>query len=172
MQSLSTERLREAMRYDPETGLFYWREIRKKRTGRVGEPVGTVAAMGQGSDHKYLVIWLDGSLRRAHRLAWQYVHGYVPEGGIDHINGDTLDNRIANLRECDQRQNNGNHHRLNRHNTSGLRGVTWKRDKQKWRAYINRANRQCHLGYFDTKEAAYEAYKVAAVEHFGEFANV
>lgn len=139
MQSLSTERLREAMRYDPETGLFYWREIRKKRTGRVGEPVGTVAAMGQGSDH---------------------------------INGDTLDNRIANLRECDQRQNNGNHHRLNRHNTSGLRGVTWKRDKQKWRAYINRANRQCHLGYFDTKEAAYEAYKVAAVEHFGEFANV
>lgn len=52
------------------------------------------------------------------------------------------------------------------------RGVSWRNDKRKWKAYINRNDKQFHLGYFDSKEDAYAAYKSAAIAHFGEFARV
>lgn len=169
---LSADRLRELLAYDAETGVWTWRIDRHPGNGtrnRVGSIAGTVKE--RHHTHPYLVIWVDGKLYRAHRLSWFYVHGSWPVNGIDHINGDTLDNRLVNLRECTQQQNNGNHRVLNRKNTSGHRGVTWRGDKQKWKAFININNRQVHLGYFETKEAAAAAYGIAAQAHFGEFAR-
>lgn len=166
---LTRERLQELLHYDPETGLFSVKCLRMGSKKQIGDAWGTIK---DKTRYPYLIGAIDGKFYRAHRLAWLYVHGGMPHGNIDHINGKTLDNRIENLRECNQQQNNGNQHVLNANNTSGYRGVTWKRDKRKWKAYINRNNRQFHLGYFTTKEAAYEVYKAAAVAHFGEFANV
>ncbi len=156
--------------YDPETGVFRWKVARRGSRNGVGAVAGTVR--DKGEPNSYLVIWIGGVLHRAHRLAWLHVHGRWPPEGIDHINGDGLDNRMVNLRECTQQQNNGNRKRLSRHNTSGYRGVTWKADRSKWKAYISRNDRQCHLGYFDTAEDAYEAYCAAARAHFREFASV
>lgn len=147
-----------------------WRVVRRGSRNRPGDVAGTVR--DPATPNPYLVVFVDGTLYRAHRLVWLYVFGRWPSEGLDHINGDGCDNRLVNLRECNQRQNNGNHKRLNCHNTSGFRGVTWRKDKRKWKAYINRHNRQCHLGYFDTAEEAYEAYKAAAIAHFGDFARV
>ena len=172
-EALTQERLKQILSYDAETGVFTWKVNRQPGNGTrntVGSIAGTLKA--RNSSHPYLLIWIDGFLYRAHRLAWFYVYGRWPAEGIDHINGDPLDNRIANLRECTQQQNNGNHKALNPLNTSGYRGVTWKRDKRKWKAYININNRQTHLGYFDSAEQAYEAYCAAAVAHFGEFARL
>lgn len=170
---LTVDRLKELLFYDPNTGGFVWRVERHPGNGKRNGPGSVAGTMrGRGTENPYIVIWIDGVLYRAHRLVWLYVFGRLPHDNIDHINGDGCDNRLANLRECNQQQNNGNHKRLNNHNTSGYRGVTWKKDRAKWKAYINRNNRQYHVGYFDTAEAAYEAYKVAAVEHFGEFARV
>ena len=89
----------------------------------------------------------------AHRLAWFYVYGAWPNGDLDHINGDKLDNRIANLREATRKQNMQNV-RQHKHNTSGVKGVAWHSQRNKWRAYIFVDYRQIHLGLFDTKEAA------------------
>lgn len=168
--SLDLASLHRQLDYDPATGVFRWKVVRRGSRNLPGDIAGTVR--DPNKPNPYLVIFLDGVLYRAHRLAWLYVHGRWPEEGLDHIDGNGLNNSIANLRECNQQQNNGNHKRLNRRNTSGYRGVTWKAEKQKWRAFINRNNRQCHLGYFDTPEQAYEAYKAAAAQHFGEFARV
>lgn len=170
---LTVQRLQELLDYDPETGVMRWRVDRHPGMGTrnlAGHVAGTVR--GKGTHNPYVMVWIDGKLYRAHRLAWLFVYGAWPIENIDHVNGDGCDNRIANLRECDQQQNNGNHKRLNRKNTSGYRGVSWRADKGKWKAYINRQNRQCHLGYFETAEAAYEAYKAAAVAHFGDFARL
>lgn len=171
--SLTLKRVRELLDYDPETGVFRWRIDRHPGNGtrnRAGDVAGTIK--NKSSEWPYLVIWVDGVLHRAHRLAWFYMTGEWPAEVVDHIDGNGLNNAWSNLRSCRQQQNNGNHKRLNKHNTSGFRGVTWKRDKRKWKAFINRDDRQYHLGYFDTAEAAYEAYKAAAIEHFGEFARV
>jgi hypothetical protein len=65
---------------------------------------------GNGSGSKdsygYLIIKIKGRQYKAHRLAWLYVYGQMPKGVIDHINGDRSDNRICNLRDVTQDQNN------------------------------------------------------------------
>jgi hypothetical protein len=90
---------------------------------------------------------------------------------VDHINGDGLDNRRANLREATTAQNNQNTARQS-NNTSGLKGVTWHKSRGRWRANIQLAGRQRHLGYHDTPEAAARAYDAAARELHGEFARL
>ena len=89
----------------------------------------------------------------------------------DHVNGDKLDNRRANLRTCNQTQNNANS-KLRAANTSGHKGVTWHKKAQKWQAQIGVKGKCVYLGQFTEKQRAIEAYIRAATEHFGEFANV
>lgn len=85
---------------------------------------------------------------------------------IDHVDGDGLNNRRANLRHATHRQNMRNKRKL-RKAASAFKGVTWSR---RWRARIvTDAGRQ-HLGYFATEQAAACAYDRAARAHFGEFA--
>lgn len=98
-----------------------------------------------------------------HRIAWKLMTGEEPPGTIDHINGDPLDNRWANLRAATPVQQLGNQ-RLHRTNTSGHRGVH-PHKSGKWVAQIGRK----YLGLFDTPEVAASVYEAAAREKFGEF---
>ena len=88
----------------------------------------------------------------------------------DHINHNTLDNRKSNLRNCTRSQNQMN--RKTAKNKLGLKGVDYHAQNGKYRAQIQLFGKKIHIGYFDTKEEATEAYKNRATELFGEFANV
>ena len=78
---------------------------------------------------------------------------------VDHKNGDTLDNRRANLRLASGGQNQQNRQRLNRNNlSSGVRGVTWS--KGKWMARVTLDGESHYLGRFVAIEEA-EAVVVA-----------
>lgn len=90
---------------------------------------------------------------------------------VDHINGNGLDNRRCNLRLCNNGQNNANKSRQ-RNNKSGYKGVSWNTSHKKWRAAIKKDKKTQFIGYFDDPRVAYEAYKVKAVELFGEFARL
>ena len=95
----------------------------------------------------------------------QYLHRVLldaPKGvQVDHINGDSLDNRKENLRLCTHNENQQNRVRPNRNNTSGYKGVTWNARYSRWEAKFMRNRKTTWLGSFSTKEAAYAAYLVA-----------
>jgi len=89
----------------------------------------------------------------------------------DHIDGNPLDNRKLNLRQCTQQQNTYNS-KLSKNNTSGCKGVSWDKSKSKWSAKIKHNYKSIHLGRFKDKEKAVRAYDIAAIKVFGEFANI
>ncbi len=178
----SPEVLRQLLRYDPETGLFWWRERgpvwfkgshygsaeavcaswNKQRAGKEA----LTATEGWGYKH--------GSVMnvpvKAHIAAFMIVHGRLPAGHIDHINMDRADNRIANLREAGHGENLCNRG-APRNNTSGAKGVSWIAAKGKFRSEIQAAGKRQHLGYFLSIEEASDAYRRAADQMHGEFAR-
>lgn len=89
---------------------------------------------------------------------------------VDHINGDGLDNRRANLRLATCAENTRNR-RLPRNNSSGFKGVTASRTGGRWVAQIGVNGRQTYLGSFETPEAAHAAYCEAAASKYGAFAR-
>jgi len=90
---------------------------------------------------------------------------------IDHINGNGLDNRRANLRVCTHRQNSQNS-RKREGCTSRFKGVYRYKDTGKWRAEIKHSGKRIHLGYFVSESLAAKAYDEKAKELFGEFAHL
>lgn len=157
---LTCEYLREILRYEPGTGIFYWRAKTAQRI-RVGDVAGSY-------QRGYRILSIDNHDYPAHRVAWMYVHGYWPPVYIDHINGVPSDNRIVNLRLATATENMRNR-KTHANNVSGLRGVALDKRNGKWRARISIYNKRFFLGSFVTSEEASAAYADAAVLAFGEF---
>jgi hypothetical protein len=107
-----------------------------------------------------------------HRVILERVIGrpLVKRELCDLIDGNGLNCRRSNLRLVDRTADNQNQ-RKSRANTSGYKGVSYRKDKDQWVAYIGIGGRSIHLGYFETPEEAHEAYCRAAKENFGRFAN-
>ena len=139
-------------------------------------------------DEDYERVMAAGPWHVKARKQWVYAQHNVrrPEGGwrteglhifltglpmVDHINGDGLDNRRANLRGATAAQNSANA-RLRRDSTSGFKGVHRNGPRGlPWRAQIHKGGKKHHLGLFESPEVAARAYDAAARELFGEFAR-
>jgi len=158
---ISHRELLQQLRYDPETGLFWW--LLPKQGRVLSKPAGGPGPNG------YIIIGIDHMGYRASRLAWFYITKRWPKGEVDHKNHDICDNRWGNLRDATVKQNRANNS-LRCDNNSGIKGVSWHALRGKWRArtYIN--GKEKHLGLFATKEAAWVAYKAASYVEYGEFA--
>ena len=104
-----------------------------------------------------------------HHAIFLIHHGYLPKY-IDHIDGDSLNNRIENLRAATQSQNMGNS-RMKSNNTSGYKGVTFRKDTGKWQAAVMVNGKHISLGSHATKEEAHQAYIFGSQKHFGQFAR-
>jgi hypothetical protein len=152
-RSIDPAALREKLGYDPETGIFTWKDSASNVRAN-----GSVAGTTRPVDG-YIQINVLGHINLAHRLAWLYVHGEWPRGNIDHINGIPDDNRIANLRDVTQALNAQNQRRAQRRSKTGILGVSPY--KGRFRATITVGRKQRALGYFDTAEAAQAAYVAA-----------
>lgn len=99
------------------------------------------------SSKNYWQIRINKQLYESHRLAWLYIYGYFPENQIDHINQNRSDNRIKNLRES-SRQCQIRNSKKHINNTSGVTGVCWAKDTQKWQAQITVNLKLYYLGQF------------------------
>jgi hypothetical protein len=149
MTTLTVERLREVLDYNPDTGVFL-RRLGNGRGMKAGDIAGWVDSAG------YRRICVDGRIYSAHRLAWLYVHDRWPVGDLDHRHGKEAGNGIANLREVSESENMQNQRRAQRHNKTGLLGVSPY--YRKFRAAITVDGKQNYLGYFETAELAHAAY--------------
>lgn len=158
MSDLTQERIRELLFYEEETGKFFYK-IPKGRM-LAGDPAGASRKNG------YVIIIIDGKSRQAHRLAWLYVYGKWPDGVIDHINGNPGDNRIVNLRDVSQSENQQNRHSIDPRNRVGCMGVTWDSEKQRWRSRIILKGKYISLGRHKTAEEAIAARKAAELIYY------
>lgn len=161
---LTAERAGELLVYDPESGDLRWKV---SPTNRI--PAGSLICSRNAGG--YIRFMLDERSYMAHRVAWLLKTGEWPDNQVDHKNGIRSDNRWSNLRAATGTQNNANA-RIYRNNTSGFKGVIWDKRKQKWRAYIQFRGKVRRLGAHPSREAAGQAYALAAKKYFGEFARL
>jgi HNH endonuclease len=117
------------------------------------------------NDKGYVVGYVEGKAKRIHRL----ITGEPIGMDVDHEDGDKLNNLLSNLRVCTHRLNCFNN-KLSKRNKSGHKGVYPRHNR--WRAVIQYDGRLRHLGTFETKLQAHEAYAKAARLYHGEFARV
>jgi hypothetical protein len=160
---ISQQLLKTFLHYCPESGVFTRiKSDGPRQAARVGKPCGCFnRATG------YVDIHVGGRKHNAHRLAWIYEHGPIPAGfRVDHENRVRSDNRLSNLRLATQADNLRNC-KVRADNTSGVKGVTFDRTRNKWAAAVGRMK----LGRFDTLFDAAAARRSAANRVFGAFAN-
>jgi len=164
---LTHARVRELFRYNPFTGSLI------RRVSITGKAMkGTIA----GSFHKssgYLVLGIDRrkTLFHVHRLIWFYMTGRWPISQVDHIDRNQLNNKWTNLREANNGQSKLNT-RLNRNNTSGVRGVHFHSSEDIWMATISIDGKRKFLGRFETFEEAAAVRMKAEKEIYGEFSTL
>lgn len=102
------------------------------------------------------------------------LHNYImkPQNGymVDHIDGDSTNNRRYNLRICKEIDNAKNK-KTPTNNTSGVKGVTWNNIKNAWQVRIGYNNKRICLGYYTDFDKATKVRKAAEKKYFKEFAN-
>jgi len=104
----------------------------------------------------YREILVDRIHYRAHRLAWLYMTGEWPTNGVDHIDGDKLNNRFANLRDIPQAANSQNIKKATARSITGFLGVSPHETRFRARLRVNR--KLINLGSYATAEEAYAVY--------------
>ena len=158
MQKVSLPLLRRMLSYDPATGILRWL-IAPARRVKVGDEAGHLDVSG------YRRVKFSGLRLPAHRVAWALFYGTWPRLPIDHANGISHDNRIANLRLAPPGKNRANSVTKSKHGTKGLD----RRRSGRWRVRIWRDGANRPVGLFDTKEEAMAAFAAAHRARHGEF---
>ena len=168
--------LEKLVSYDPDTGILRWKErslescasersMKAFNTTYAGKEAGSIS-----NSHTEMV---NGYYKRkcclnkenylAHRIAWALHYKQWPSDSIDHINGNTLDNRIENLREANHIVNGKNKTRPS-NNTSGFMGVS-RTNNGKWYACVRLNGKTKSLGKFSNIEDAVAARAAANIEY-------
>lgn len=160
-RALTHARLLEVLDYNPITGTFMWRQMRKN-----------LRSLTPGGLHKqtgYLRLTVDGELMWGHRVAWFYVTGSWPDRAIDHINGDRADNRFSNLRQASWAENLQNRS-ASVASTSGHKNVFWYKAYSMWQVQITAFGKKHNGGYFSELVDAIKAAEALRNKVHGRFA--
>lgn len=158
-KDISVDYLRTRLRYEPETGKLFWLDNEDMPNNWRARFSGKEALNSTG-DRGYKRGDILYRPFLAHRVAWALFYGEWPSDQIDHINGVRDDNRIANLRDVPHGENCKNKGRSSK-NTSGVTGVHWDSQQEKWMARIRVNYKYNYLGRFDCIGQAIKARREA-----------
>ena len=148
--------------FEYRDGSLFWKKDSAKN-------VKAGSKAGSKSFHRSAQVKINKTLHLVHRVIFLMHYGYLTEN-IDHIDGNPENNRIENLRVATTSENGWNS-KISVRNKSGVKGVTWNKQRNKWRAYISVNCKNIHLGSFSDIEKAKEAVTQARRKLHGEYAN-
>jgi hypothetical protein len=170
----SAEHLRECFEYDRDTGMLTWKVRPRGHFGQEGEWTrwnvlfaGKQAGWLHKLGYRYVTVG-SHSEYKVHRIIWKWVTGEDPPTTLDHRDGNRANNRFVNLRAATKAEQTRNSE-LRKDNSTGHRGVSWNKERGRWKAGIGTGRKRRHLGYFDSAAEASTAYAAAAQNLFGEF---
>lgn len=149
--------------FDYKDGQLFWKNPTSNRK-KTGERAGCKKEKG------YRFIRINNFLFYEHRIVYMWHFGKFI-GKIDHIDGDTFNNKISNLRIASNAENSRNSKKFST-NTSGRKGVSLQKNINKWHAYIGIDGKIKNLGFFKDFDDAVKARENAEKEIFGEFNRV
>lgn len=159
---MNQDRVNELFKYD--NGKLIWKVLSSKYSNKlIGKEFGCKNKDG------YLEGFIDRSNVSVHRVVFLMFNGFLPSF-VDHIDGNRLNNKIENLRECNSSQNNFNSIKR-KDNKSGVKGVFWNKAAAKWAASIQTNKKRVFVGYFSELTSAKNAIELAREDLHNEFAN-
>jgi hypothetical protein len=161
---LSPDNIREIFNY--KDGLLFWK-IRPSHNVQIGDIAGSI---GQKNKKPRRVVAYKNKDYLVARLIFCYHKGYFPKG-VDHEDRNPLNDKIENLRECDQSQNIANSS-SRKNSTSKYLGVHYYNRDRVWIASITKNGNHIVIGRYDIEQKAALAYNRAAVLYHKEFANL
>lgn len=141
-----------------KSGHIYWK-VSPTNGVHIGDHAGNDSGLG------YLRVRVNYRLYLVSRIIWEMHNGPIPEGyEIDHIDHNTLNNDITNLRMVSHYENTLNAP-MRKDNKSGYVGVIWHKASSKWMAYVQVNKKRKHLGLFDSIDEAVAARRQAEKEN-------
>jgi hypothetical protein len=161
------EELRQYLRLDCDAGKIFWIDRKCVRY-----PLGSEAGVSPNGPRGYLCLGWNGKRYLTHRIIY-YMHTGVDPANmlVDHINGNTSDNRPENLRLATLKQNAQNMRRPMKNSKTGVLGVHWNSQNRSWCAKLSvRGKKMCR--FFQNFDDAVVAIKKLRLEHYGEFSGV
>ena len=158
---ITQERLKELVSYHEESGCFIWNDNLPYVEG--GKKVGWLRPDG------YIGIGLDNKRYLAHRLIFLFKGGIIPNE-IDHVDSNPSNNRWDNLRPCTRIQNSLNKGAYS-NSKSGVKGVSWHKQRGKWTVRVMVEGKYKSFGLYDDIELAELVAMEAREKYHGEFAN-
>lgn len=167
--------LRSLVYLDSNTGALYWKKRSPDQfTGTAkksaeycanawnGRFANKEALTAKGNGYKHGCI--NYKYFRAHRVVYALYHNKWPDYGIDHINGNPLDNRPCNLRDVPSIENSRNM-KLSKRNKSGHTGVSYIKRERRWKAHVVVKGKALHIGQYATKNEAILARQNANLQY-------
>jgi len=151
--------------FDYRDGNLYWKKTNAYCV-KVGDKAGCVNTNTQ-TGKQYIQVGFKRKYYSIHRLIWVW-HGnsLEPNQDIDHIDGNSLNNRIENLRPTSHKQNSENRKGANKNSKTGIKGVHKHKETRKWKAHICHNGKDIHLGYYVNKDDAIAARIAAEKEYY------
>jgi hypothetical protein len=148
--------------FEYKDGILFWKSDRARGKIKAGSVAGNITSMG------YARVMINYKEYQLHRIIFLLHHGYFPNV-IDHINNNTLDNRIENLREATDQTNQYNRRR-GKNNSSGCKNVSWNKANNVWQVHV-RWNKKVKSWYVKDFELAELIAHEARDLYHGRFAN-
>lgn len=148
VENMPSQEIQKAISCDFSTGILY--------DNVTGTPLQTKL-----SPRKYLYVRYSGVSFRVHRLVWYLAHGEWPDY-IDHIDGDTCNNKLDNLRSCNNAENSCNKYT---HRDGKLVGCYFAKALNKWSVQFTYQGHRMYLGLYDTEYEASLQYCRYVLKH-------
>jgi hypothetical protein len=148
--------------FEYKDGILYWKLMPYKRNELIGAEAGTL-------DGGRRQITINKKHYKTHRLVYLMFHGYMPKE-VDHIDNNPLNNRIENLRPANRSEQCCNT-RLRKDSTSGIKGVSWDKNRDKWVVTVTKNKKTMFRGRFNDLELAQLVAIEARNKFHGDFAK-